>query len=79
MKELLIKHLLFWLAGITAEQWKTALYWVIMASKDVMLKNGENRKEAVTKMIKSLWPDMRSWSINLLIETAVAWKKRSSI
>jgi hypothetical protein len=78
MKEWIIKQLLGWLAGITARQWATALQWVSIAAKDAMLKTGSNRKEAVTKMIKSLWPEMRGFAINLLIETAVAYQRRQS-
>lgn len=77
MKEFLIKHLLAWLAGITAKQWTTALHWVGMAAKDVMLQSGANRKEAVTKMLKNLWPELQEWAINLLIETAVAFQRKS--
>ena len=77
MKEFLIKHLLAWLAGITAKQWSTALHWVGMAARDVMLQSGSNRKEAVTKMLKSLWPDIQGWALNLLIETAVAFQRKA--
>jgi hypothetical protein len=77
MKEFLIKHLLGWLAGITAKQWSTALHWVGMAAKDVMLKDGANRKDAVTKMLKSFWPELQDWALNLLIETAVAFQRKS--
>jgi hypothetical protein len=77
MKEFLIKHLLAWLAGITAKQWSTALHWVGMAARDVMLQSGANRKAAVEKMIKSLWPELQSWALNLLIETAVAFQRKS--
>lgn len=77
MKEFLIKHLLAWLAGITAKQWTTALHWVGMAAKDVMLQSGANRKEAVAKMLKNLWPELQEWAINLLIETAVAFQRKS--
>ena len=78
MKEFLIKHLLGWLAGITAKQWTTALHWVGMAAKDVVLRGGIDKKEAVTKMLKSLWPELQGWALNLLIETAVAFQRRSS-
>jgi len=77
MKEFLIKHLLAWLAGITAKQWSAALHWVGMAARDVMLQSGANRKEAVTKMLKSLWPDLQGWAVNLLIETAVAFQRKA--
>jgi hypothetical protein len=77
MKEFLIKHLLAWLAGITAKQWSTALHWVSMAARDVMLQSGANRKAAVEKMIKSLWPELQGWALNLLIETAVAFQRKS--
>jgi hypothetical protein len=77
MKQFLIKQILAWLAGITAKQWSTALHWVGMAAKDVMLKSGANRKEAVTKMLKSLWPDLQGWALNLLIETAVAFQRKA--
>lgn len=77
MKEFLIKHILAWLAGITAKQWTSALHWVGMAAKDVILQTGANRKEAVTKMLKSLWPDLQGWAVNLLIETAVAFQRKA--
>jgi hypothetical protein len=75
MIQSLIKFVLGKLAGITARQWATALHWVGMAAKDAMLKSGANRKEAVVKMIKSLWPDLQGWAVNLLIETAVAYQR----
>jgi hypothetical protein len=71
----IIKFLLSRLAGITARQWATALHWVTMAARDAMLKTGSNRREAVSKMILSLWPDMKAWALNLLIETAVAYQR----
>jgi hypothetical protein len=77
VKEFLIKHLLGWLAGITAKQWSAALHWVGMAARDVMLQSGANRKEAVTKMLKSLWPELQGWALNLLIETAVAFQRKA--
>lgn len=77
MKEFLIKHILAWLAGITAKQWTAALHWVGIAASDVMLQSGTNRKEAVTKMLKSLWPDLQGWAVNLLIETAVAFQRKA--
>ena len=77
MKEFLIKHVLAYLAGITAKQWSTALQWVGMAAKDVMLKDGATRKEAVSKMIRNLWPDIQGWALNLLIETAVAFQRKA--
>jgi hypothetical protein len=77
MKEFLIKRLLAWLAGITAEQWSAALHWVGMAARDVVLKDGANRKDAVIKMLKSLWPELQGWVLNLLIETAVAFQRKT--
>jgi hypothetical protein len=76
MKEFLIKHVLGWLAGITAKQWSTAVYWVGMAARDVVLQTGANRKAAVEKMVKNLWPELQGWTLNLLIETAVAFQRK---
>jgi hypothetical protein len=28
-------------------------------------------------MLKSLWPDMHGWAVNLLIETAVAFQRKN--
>jgi hypothetical protein len=75
MIQSLIKFILARLAGITPRQWATALQWVTMASKDFMLKTGENRKAAVTKMLNDHWPEMRGFALNLLIETAVAYQR----
>lgn len=76
MKELLLRHLLAWLAGITSKQWQTALHWVATAARDVMLKSNANRREAVAKMLKSLWPELEGLALNLLIEAAVAYHRR---
>jgi hypothetical protein len=48
-----------------------------MSAKDVMLQSGANRKEAVVKMLKSLWPELQGWALNLLIETAVAFQRKA--
>ena len=78
MIEWMIKKVLAALAGITAQQWTLALGWVQKAAGDAMLQNGANRKEAVTRMIRSQWPEMRASVINLLIEVAVAWVRRKT-
>ena len=77
MKEFLIKHLLGWLAGITARQWATAVMWVAAAAKDARYKSGSERKAAVSAFIQGLWPDIQGWALNLLIETAVAFQRKA--
>jgi hypothetical protein len=78
MTEWFIKKVLAALAGITPRQWATVVQWVSNAAKDIMLQNGANRKEAVTRMIRSQWPELRDHVVNLLIEVAVAWVRRKT-
>lgn len=77
MKALIIRHLLLWLAGITARQWATALQWVVLAAKDARYKNGAERKEAVRLFLIKYWPDLEGNSVNLLIESALAYYRRT--
>jgi hypothetical protein len=76
MIQSLIKYILGKLAGITARQWAVALNYVMEAAKNDRFKSGDERKAAVTNAIKSLWPDIQSFALNLLIETAVAFARK---
>ena len=78
MTEWMLKKVLAALAGITSRQWAAVVLWVGNAAKDVMLQDGATRKEAVTRMIRSQWPEMREQVVNLLIEVAVAWVRRKT-
>jgi hypothetical protein len=71
MKTYLVKLVLSLLAGITEEQWKKALE--LVRSLFDSPKSGEEKHEATLLKLKSLWPQFRSWALNLLIEAAVAF------
>jgi hypothetical protein len=77
MIQSLIKFVLSKLAGITARQWAVALHYVIEVTKSDRFKSGAERKAAVTNNIKSLWPEIQSFALNLLIETAVAFTRKN--
>ena len=78
MTEWFIKKVLAALAGITSRQWATVVLWVSNAARDAMLQSGANRKEAVVRLIRAQWPELRDHVVNLLIEVAVAWVRRKT-
>lgn len=78
MKDWIIKSLLAWLADITVEQWQTALHWVRKANKDLPgVDKGAERKAAVVDMVKTLLPQIKTSALNLAIEVAVAFVRKS--
>jgi hypothetical protein len=76
MIQSIIKYLLGKLAGITSRQWATALFYVVEVAKNKSLTTGSERKTAVTNAIKSLWPEISTMAVNLLIEVAVAFTRK---
>jgi hypothetical protein len=53
------------------------MHYVIEVAKSDRFKSGAERKAAVTNNIKSLWPEIQSFALNLLIETAVAFTRKN--
>lgn len=72
MKLTLLKYLLKWLAGISAEQWTIAIQAVIDASKS--FKESPDKKAWVVSLLRS--EGVQGWASNMLTEVAVAYAKK---
>lgn len=75
MWEFLIKKLLGWLAGISPEQWISALSWVRHAAAELPK---EDRFKFVQAKLMNDWPAIKQSALNLLIEAAVSFTKKQS-
>jgi hypothetical protein len=75
MIQTLIKFILGKLAGITARQWSVALHYVILVAKSGP-ETSEGKKAAVEKAVRKLWPEIQTFALNLLIETALAYSRK---
>ena len=76
MKEWMIKHLLLWLAGLTAGQWDAALEAVRVAAIRLKDLTGDERKRYVIDTLKLSWPNLRNGVLNLLIELAYSFASK---
>jgi len=76
MKTTLLKLLLSWLAGITSEQWKSAVELVTEAAGTAL--SGNAKAVFVADKLKQSFPGLSGWIANLLRETALAWVKKHS-
>ena len=70
MLNLLIKRILAWLAGITAEQWEYALSSVEAANAVLSSPNGAQKKAFVISEIRKHFPEIKEAALNLLNEVA---------
>jgi hypothetical protein len=75
MIQTLIKYVLGKLAGITARQWAVALHYVVMVANHGP-ESGADKKAAVEKAVRKLWPEIQTFALNLLIETALAFSRK---
>lgn len=78
MLNLLIKRILAWLAGITAEQWEYALSCIAHANDVLADKTGVEKKLWVLSMFRRHFPDIKESTMNLLIEMAVSFAKKAA-
>lgn len=78
MLNLLIKRILAWLAGITAEQWEYALSCIAHANDVLADKTGAEKKVWVLSMFRRHFPDIQGATLNLLIEMAVSYLKKAA-
>lgn len=76
MFDFVLKRVLAWLAGISPEQWISALSWVRHAATE--LPKEDRRKFVEAKML-SLWPGLKHSVLNLLIEAAVSYVKKGGL
>lgn len=82
-----INRLVTWVAGLSASDFKQIADWVVTANKQFSAPENatQEQKDAasdtkrnwVSKLIKSEWPRVANWAINLLRELAVAFIKKS--
>ena len=72
----LVKFLLARLAGITAQQWASALQWVIYAAREMRDAKGYEKRIKVVETLSSSWPTLSGWAGNLLVELALAVARR---
>lgn len=83
----LINRVVAWVAGLSADDFKQIADWVVTANtqfsappnasqeqKDIA---SDTKRNWVSKLIKSEWPKVANWAINLLRELAVAFIKKS--
>lgn len=78
MKEFLIKTILSWLAGITAEQWKAAVARVI-AIAQIATSDSANKQARFAIFMRDFSRDTPDWAVNLLRETAVAYARKKKL
>ena len=71
MKEFLIRHILAWIAGLTAEQWDAVLGWVIEAEKAIV--GGTFKKAWVVEQLKKAWPKFAQWAVDAIIGLATGY------
>ena len=72
----LIRWILSKLAGITAQQWASAVQWVIIAARDMREAKGDEKRVRVVETLSKTWPELSGWTGNLLVELAVAWARK---
>lgn len=72
MKLTLLKYLLKWLAGISADQWKIAIQAVLVAAKD--FNDSSSKRDWVLKTLRNA--NVTGWAANLLTEVAVSYAKK---
>ena len=77
MKTTLLKLLLSWLAGITSEQWKSAVEYVTKAA--VTSLPGNVKDVDVSYKLTAAFPNMSGWVANLLREVALAWVRKHTL
>lgn len=77
MKEYLIKHILGWLAGVTAKQWSAALLWVINTARSYKDEAGATKRERVIAILKKQFPDLSSGNVTTLVQLAWAWLNKT--
>jgi hypothetical protein len=73
MIESLIKYILSKLAGITAQQWSSALLWVLNTARSYKDEDGATKRERVISVLKKQFPNMSNGNMLTLIQTAWAW------
>lgn len=71
----LIHRLVTWAAGLKASDFATILTWV--ASVEDSGKTGATKAQIVTNSIKSQWPKLAMWAVNLLRELAVSYLNKT--
>jgi len=71
----LIHRLVTWAAGLKASDFATILTWV--ASVEDSGKIGASKAQIVTNSIKSKWPALALWAVNLLRELAVSYLNKT--
>jgi hypothetical protein len=76
MWQYLLQRLLAWLQGITADQWTQAVKWVIAVEQSDQT-NHQKWKLVRDKLIAQ-FPNLTTSAMNLLIEAAVSFTKRSA-
>lgn len=77
MPTAIIKLVLRWLAGITAEQWADAVANVIDLAKHQM--EGNEKAQAFVSRIAKAYQSLPTWEINLLREAAVAYARKKGL
>jgi len=74
MPTTIIKLVLKWLAGITADQWDDAVGHVIDIAKYNLA--GSEKSKAFADVMGKMYAAIPSWALNLLREAAVAFARK---
>lgn len=77
MIELILKRLLAYLAGVTAQQWSAALLWVINTARTYKDEAGATKRERVIAILKKQFPDLSSGNVTTLVQLAWAWLNKA--
>ena len=73
--QFLIHRLIAWVAKLTPENFKTAVGFV--ASAEEQFATSKNKRDYVMGLLKTAFPAVAGWALNLLLELAVSYFKRT--
>ena len=74
--QFLIHRLIAWVAQLTPENFKTAVGFV--ASADEQYATSADKRKYVVGLLKTAFPAVAGWVLNLLLELAVSYFKRTA-
>ena len=77
MKEIIIRHILSWLVGITAEQWRAAISRVVTLAEAKW--PSKEKADAFNSFTHGISDRLPTWAINLVREMALAYARRKGL
>jgi hypothetical protein len=76
MYQLIIKRVLAWLHGITAEQWMSAINWVRQIQLTAPNATNDVKHKTVFELLKQRWPELSRSAVDVLIKIAVSYMNK---